>query len=130
MAINSQQWQDLFVYMESLTCYDGAGANSRTGLTTTAIIFGPDKSLQGLGEKLFDEAGRILGFKITRVHPVEGTTMEISIASEIIGTRRVLNGNNVGSGAITQSHHEMVEGSYQYAFTTADRDQFLWWAHE
>jgi len=36
-----------------------------------------------LGEKLFEESGNVLGFKVTRVHPVEGTTMEVSFTSEI-----------------------------------------------
>jgi len=67
----------------------------------------------GSGDKLFDEAGRILGFKITKVHPVEGTTMEISFASEIIGTGRVPSGYNMGSGIIIQYPHGMVDGSYQ-----------------
>jgi len=84
----------------------------------------------GLGDKLFDEAGRILGFKITKVLPVEETTMEISFASEIIGTGRVPSGNNMGSGVIIPYPHGMVDGSYQGAFTTAEREQFLWWANE
>jgi len=29
-----------------------------------------------LGQKLFEESGNVLGFKVIRVHPVEGTTME------------------------------------------------------
>jgi len=38
-----------------------------------------------LGEKLFEESGNITSFKITRVHPIEGTTMEVSFTSEIRG---------------------------------------------
>jgi hypothetical protein len=30
-----------------------------------------------LGEKLFEETGKVVGFKVTKVHPVEGTTMEV-----------------------------------------------------
>ena len=29
-----------------------------------------------LGEKLFEERGIITGFKVTRVHPIEGVTMK------------------------------------------------------
>jgi hypothetical protein len=29
----------------------------------------------GLGEKLFEESGDITGFKVTKVHPVEGVTI-------------------------------------------------------
>jgi hypothetical protein len=31
------------------------------------------------GEKLFEENGKVVGFKVTKVHPVEGMTMEISL---------------------------------------------------
>jgi hypothetical protein len=34
-----------------------------------------------IGEKLFEEDGQAMGFKIAKVHPVEGTTMEVSAAS-------------------------------------------------
>ena len=35
-----------------------------------------------LGEKLFEESGNITGFKVTKVHPVEGVTIESSFASK------------------------------------------------
>ncbi len=38
-----------------------------------------------LGEKLFEESGEITGFKITKVHPIEGVTTEVSFTSEIKG---------------------------------------------
>jgi hypothetical protein len=34
-----------------------------------------------LGEKLFEESGNITGFKVTKVHPIEGVTMEASFTS-------------------------------------------------
>ena len=54
-----------------------------------------------LGEKLFEESGNVLGFKVTRVHPVEGTTMEVSFTSEIKGIGRFPRGKNIGSGTVT-----------------------------
>jgi hypothetical protein len=36
-----------------------------------------------LGEKLFEESGNVTGFKVTRVHPIEGVAMEVSLISEI-----------------------------------------------
>jgi hypothetical protein len=36
-----------------------------------------------LGEKLFEESGNITGFKVTKVHPIEGVTIEASFTSEI-----------------------------------------------
>jgi hypothetical protein len=31
-----------------------------------------------LGEKLFEESGEITRFRITKVHPIEGVTTEVS----------------------------------------------------
>jgi hypothetical protein len=36
-----------------------------------------------LGDKLFEEGGEITGLKITKVHPIEGVTTEVSFTSEI-----------------------------------------------
>jgi hypothetical protein len=84
-----------------------------------------------LGEKLFEESGNVLGFKVTRVHPVEGTTMEVSFTSEIKGFGKYPNGRNVGSGIMTQYPHGVVDASYQGTLMTAEEgEQFIWWAHE
>jgi hypothetical protein len=88
-----------------------------------------------LGEKLFEESGNVTGFKVTRVHPIEGVTMEVSFTSEIRGMGRFPSGKNLGSGTVTQYPHGIVDGSYQGSFmTTAEGggsgDQFVWWAHE
>jgi hypothetical protein len=89
-----------------------------------------------LGEKLFEESGNVTGFKVTKVHPTEGVTMEVSFTSEIRGIGRFPSGKNMGSGTITQYPHGIVDGSYQGSImtTTAEdvssSDQFVWWAHE
>ena len=50
-----------------------------------------------LGEKLFEESGKIVGFKkLQEVHPVEGMTMEVSFTSEIKGFGKFPSGRNVG----------------------------------
>jgi hypothetical protein len=54
-----------------------------------------------LGEKLFEESGNVAGFKVTRVHPVEGVTLEVSFTSEIRGMGRFPSGKNMGSGTLT-----------------------------
>jgi hypothetical protein len=51
-----------------------------------------------LGEELFEESGNITGVKVTRVHPIEGITMEVSFTSEIRGIGRFPSGKNLGSG--------------------------------
>ena len=49
-----------------------------------------------LGEKLFEESGNVTGFKVTKVHPTEGVTMEVSFTSEIKGIGRFPSGKNLG----------------------------------
>ena len=85
-----------------------------------------------LGEKLFEESGSVTGFKVTRVHPVEGTTMEVSFTSEIKGYGKFPSGRNIGSGTMTQYPHGIVDASYQGTVMTAgeEGEQFMWWAHE
>lgn len=87
-----------------------------------------------LGEKLFEESGNITGFKVTKVHPIEGVTIEASFTSEIWGMGRFPSGKFLGSGTVTQYPHGIVDGSWQGSvMTTAEggsSDQFMWWAHE
>ena len=84
-----------------------------------------------LGEKLFEESGNITGFKVTKVHPIEGVTMEASFTSEIRGVGRFPSCKNLGSGTMTQYPHGMVDASWQGSLLVAEGgDQFMWWAHE
>ena len=83
-----------------------------------------------LGEKLFEESGKITGLKVTRVHPVEGTTMEISFMSEIKGIGKFPGGRNLGSGTMTQYPHGVVDASHQGTATLQGGGHFFWWAHE
>jgi hypothetical protein len=69
-----------------------------------------------LGEILFEESGNVTGFKVTKVHPMEGVTMEVSFTSEIKGIGRFPSGKNLGSGTVTQYPHGIVDGSYQGSF--------------
>jgi hypothetical protein len=83
-----------------------------------------------LGEKLFEESGDITGFKVTKVHPIEGVTTEVSFTSEIRGIGRFPSGKNIGSGTITHYPHGIVDQSNQGSIMTAEGgDQFMWWAH-
>lgn len=36
-----------------------------------------------LGEKLFEESGNIVAVKVTKVHPMEGMTTEVTFTSNI-----------------------------------------------
>jgi hypothetical protein len=83
-----------------------------------------------LGEKLFEESGNVVAFKVTRVHPIEGTTMEVSFSSELKGFGKFPSGRNIGSGTMTQYPHGVVDASYQGTMMAAEGEQLLWWAHE
>jgi hypothetical protein len=84
-----------------------------------------------LGEKLFEENGNITGVKVTRVHPIEGVTSEVSFTSEIRGEGRFPSGQNLGSGIMTKYPHGIIDATWQGTLmTTEDGGQFMWWAHE
>lgn len=83
-----------------------------------------------LGDKLFDEIGKTINFRVTRVHPVEGTTMEVTFVSEIKGAGRVPDGQNMGSGTTTHYTHGSIDAKYHGVYTSAEGEQFMWWAHE
>jgi hypothetical protein len=84
-----------------------------------------------LGEKLFEESGNITGIKVTKVHPIEGLTMEVSFTSEIKGIGRFPSGKNLGSGTMNQYPHGVVDASWQGSLMMAeDNFPFIWWAHE
>ena len=61
-----------------------------------------------------------MGFKVTRVHPVEGMTLEVSFTSEIKGFGKFPNFRNIGSGTITHYPHGAEEASYQGTLMTAE----------
>jgi hypothetical protein len=84
-----------------------------------------------LGDKLFEESGNIIGLKITRVHPIEGLTTEVTFTSEIRGEGRYPSGENLGSGIMTKYSHGVIDATWQGSLTIAEGgDQFIWWAHE
>jgi hypothetical protein len=84
-----------------------------------------------LGEKLFEENGNITGLKITRVHPAEGVTTELSFSSEIKGEGRFPSGQNLGSGTLTKYSHGIIDATWHGSLMTSENgDQFMWWAHE
>ena len=85
-----------------------------------------------LGEKLFEESGSVTGFKVTKVHPIEGVTMEVSFVSEIKGIGKFPSGKNIGSGTMTHYPHGIVDQSNQGSMMISEGgtfDQFVWWAH-
>ena len=84
----------------------------------------------GLGKKLFEEAGKITVFKLMKVHPIEGTTTEVTFRSEIRGIDRFPNGKNIGSGTMTKYPHRIIDAAWQGTLTTEHGEEFMWWGHE
>ena len=85
-----------------------------------------------LGEKLFEESGSVTGFKVTKVHPIEGVTMEVSFVSEVRGIGKFPSGKNIGSGTMTHYPHGIVHQKNQGSMMISEGgifDQFVWWAH-
>lgn len=83
-----------------------------------------------LGDKLFEETGKLTNFNVKSVHPIEGVKMEGSFASEIKGSGNFPSGRNMGSGTMRQYPHGIVDASYEWVVTTSEGEQFFWWAHE
>ena len=83
-----------------------------------------------LGQKLFEEVGKISGLKVVKVHPLEGVTTEITFMSDIKGIRKFPSGKNLASGTITRYPHGIIDGSWQGTLTSELGMQFMWWFHE
>lgn len=89
-------------------------------------------SYMTLGQKLFEEVGKISSFKVTKVHPLEGVTTEVSFMSDIKGIERFPNGKNLASGTMTKYPHGIIDAAWQGTLTTTteNAEEFMWWAHE
>lgn len=83
-----------------------------------------------LGNKIFEETGKVTSATVKSVHPVEGVKVEVSFASDIKGIGNFPSGKNMGSGTMTQYPHGVVDASYQGVVMTAEGEQYFWWAHE
>ena len=83
-----------------------------------------------LGEKVFEERGKVTSMRIQSVHPIEGVKMEVSFASEIKGVGTFPSGKNMGSGIVTQYPHGTIDSEYRGVVATTEGEQFFWWAHE
>ncbi len=78
-----------------------------------------------LGQKLF-EVGKIASFKVTKVHPLEGVTTEVSFISDIKGIERFPSGKNIASGTMTKYPHGIIDAVWHGNLTTQNADEFMW----
>jgi hypothetical protein len=83
-----------------------------------------------LGQKIFEEAGKISGFKVIKVHPLEGVTTEVSFTSDVKGIERFPSGKNLASGTMTRYPRGIIDATWQGTLTTEKGEQFMWWSHE
>ena len=86
-----------------------------------------------LGEKLFEESGNVQGFKVAKVHPVEGTTMGSKLYLRDKGLWQISKWQKYWTLCYHQYPREVVDVSHQamMMMTTAkEGEQFIWWAHE
>jgi hypothetical protein len=83
-----------------------------------------------VGQKLFEETGKISGLKVVKVHPLEGLTTEMTSMSDIRGVGKYPSGKNLASGTITKYSHGIIDGSWQGTLTTEIGEEFMWWSHE
>ncbi|HJU78964.1 MAG TPA: hypothetical protein VJ599_05310 [Nitrososphaeraceae archaeon] len=87
-------------------------------------------SAMALGEKIFEEAGKITSFKVIKVHPVEGVTSEVTFRSEVRGIGRFPSGKNIASGTMTKYPHGIIDAAWQGTLMTEKGEEFMWWSHE
>ena len=75
-----------------------------------------------IGQKLFEQTGKITGARVTKVHPVEGIVMEVSSMSDVKGFGNFPNGKNITSGIITQHPPGVFDASLQGVITTTTEE--------
>ncbi len=82
-----------------------------------------------IGEKVFEHSGKVTGFKITKVHPIDGIVTETSFVTDVKGFGKFPNAKNTGSSITTQYPlNGIFDASLQGTAitTTEERDQIFW----
>ena len=78
-----------------------------------------------LGEKMWEEKGKVIGMSVKSVGP-EGVRMEETFATEVKGLGRAPSGRNIGTMDIIEVPGGFFSGTGQGIFTTQDGDSVVW----
>jgi hypothetical protein len=78
-----------------------------------------------LGEKMWEEKGKVIGISVKSVGP-EGVRMEETFATEVKGLGRAPSGRNIGTMDIIEVPGGFFSGTGQGIFTTQDGDSVVW----
>lgn len=81
-----------------------------------------------LGEKLWEEKGKVVAMSIKSVGP-EGVHMEQTFTSVVKGFGRAPSGTNMGTLDLVQAPDGGYSGSGQGIFTSQDGDTVIWKIH-
>lgn len=78
-----------------------------------------------LGEKMWEEMGKIIGISVKSVGP-EGVRMEETFATEVKGIGRAPSGRNIGTIEFIEVHSGFFSGTGQGYLVTEDGDSVVW----
>jgi hypothetical protein len=78
-----------------------------------------------LGEKMWEEKGKIIGISVKSVGP-EGVRMEETFATEVKGLGRAPSGRNIGTMDILETPGGFFSGTGQGYLVTQDGDSVVW----
>lgn len=78
-----------------------------------------------LGEKIWEEKGKMMGMSIKSIGP-EGVHMEETFASEVKGLGRAPSGRNIGTINVIETHGGFSSGTGQGYLVTQEGDSVVW----
>jgi len=90
----------------------------QTKVTTSFFSILPFPFVETLGLNLFHTAQCRKSRTYKKIHPIEGIITEVNFSSQIAGVGKFPSGKNIGSGAMIQYLHGVVDISYQELLMT------------
>jgi predicted dithiol-disulfide oxidoreductase (DUF899 family) len=96
IIVHLNQRDVTMIAISRASCYTLAANEKRMGWNFKWASYETDFNFDYNVSFKPEENGNVTGFKITRVHPIEGVTTEVSFTSEIRGEGRFPSGKNLG----------------------------------